>query len=150
MPSGVGERTVDRMEIWTTEVLDGQFSASWWAQAHREAIIEAAITHGAKDWTWVSRDWGIVLELVFPDESAWLRFRATPAIRAALDLAPDPVNGVHIYSGPGGSSGVGEPHRPRPIPATGAAAIPIPPPELAASSLAWLEPAPGIAVGDAC
>jgi hypothetical protein len=131
------------MEFWTIEVLDGQFSASWWAQSHRESLIEAAVTHGARDWRWVDRDWGVVLELQFVDEVDWLRFRATPAVQAALDAAPDPVSGVHTYRGPGGSSGVGEPVRPRPRPAAGAAALPEPVPEFAASSLPWLDPAAG-------
>jgi hypothetical protein len=133
------------MEIWTIEVLNGQFSASWWAQSHREALIEAAITNRSHGWQWVDREWGVVLELEFPDESDWLRFRSTLAVQAALDAAPDPVHGVHTYRGPGGSSGVGEPHRPRPRPAAGAAALPQPLPELYASSMAWLEPAPGLA-----
>jgi len=133
------------MEIWTIEVLDGQFSASWWAESHREALIEAALTNRAHGWHWVSRDWGVVLEVEFPDETDWLRFRSTPAVQAALDGAPDPVHGVHTYRGPGGSSGVREPYRPRPHAGAGAAALPQPPPELYASAQAWLEPAPGLA-----
>ncbi|TQS44851.1 hypothetical protein [Cryptosporangium phraense] len=114
------------MEIWTIEVLDGQFSADVWSASHREHLDEAAVTHGAKDWRWVRRDWGLILELEFADEADWLRFRATPAVQAALDAVPDPVNGLFVYSGPGGSSGVRSPRRPRPIPAAGAAEIPVP------------------------
>jgi len=136
------------MEFWTIEVLDGQFSASWWAQSHREALVEAAITQRAQDWQWVYRDWGVVFEVAFADEADWLRFRATPAVQAALDAAPDPVNGVHTYRGRGGSSGVGEPTRPLPRAGAGAAALPEPAPELCVSSFAWLDPEPGIHIAD--
>jgi hypothetical protein len=134
------------MEIWTIEILDGRFSASWWAQSHREALVEAAVTHGAQSWRWVDCGWGLAFELEFPDESDWLRFRATPAVQAALDATPDPVNGVHTYRGPGGSSGVGEPRRPRPRPVAGAAELPVPAPVVYTHAVGWVDPAPGIAV----
>jgi hypothetical protein len=115
------------MEYWTIEILDGQFSADMWSAAHREHLVEAAVTHGAKDWRWVRRDWGLILELEFVDEADWLRFRATPAVRAALDAVPDPVNGLYIYSGPGGGSSARLPRGPRPRPAAGAAELPVTP-----------------------
>jgi hypothetical protein len=116
-----------RMEIWTIEIVDGQFSADVWFVSHREYLIEAALTHGAQDWRWVPRDWGAILELEFTDEEDWLRFRATPAVQASLDAVPDPVNGLYIYNGPGGSSGVYQRRRPRPKPAAGAAPLPVSP-----------------------
>ena len=112
------------MEIWTIEIVDGQFSADVWFESHRDYLVEAAVTHGAQDWRWVSRDWGAILELEFADEEGWLRFRATLAVQAALDAVPDPVNGLFIYSGPGGSSGIKSRRRPRPKPAAGAAPLP--------------------------
>src|SRR5690349_1209612 len=115
------------MEIWTIEVLDGQFSANVWSDSHREQLVEAAVTHGARDWRWVSRDWGLIFEFEFEDEAAWLRFRATPAVQAALDAVPDPVNGLFVYNGPGGSSGSMHRRRPRPRPAAGAAPLPVSP-----------------------
>jgi hypothetical protein len=134
------ERDSESMEIWTIEVLDGQFSADVWSQSHREHLVEAAVTHGARDWRWVTRDWGLILELGFADVDDWLRFRATPAVQAALDAVPDPVNGLYIYSGPGGSSGVRHRRRPRPKPAAGAAERPLPVEPLLAAPEPFLRP----------
>jgi hypothetical protein len=39
---------------------------------------------------------------------------------------PDPVNGLLIYRGRGGTSASGKPRRPRPAPAAGAMALPLP------------------------
>jgi hypothetical protein len=117
-------------EFWTIEVTDpandqatrpgggspGRYSARAWKDAYGEALIEAAITHGAKEWAWVIQDWGVLLELGFADEEDWLRFRATPAVSAALDAVPDPVNGLFVYPGRGGSNGSRVPRRPRPRP----------------------------------
>jgi hypothetical protein len=129
------------MEIWTIEVLDGQFSADVWSESHREHLVEAAVTHGAKDWRWVRRDWGLVLEVEFDDVDDWVRFRATPAVTAALDAVPDPVNGLFIYLGPGGSSGKRARRRPKPRPAAGAAEIPTPtPPPIRATPTPHLRP----------
>lgn len=97
------------------------YSAQRWKDAHGEALIEAAITHGAKEWNWTFREWGVVLELGFADEADWLRFRATPAVSAALDAVPDPVNGLYVYPGRGGASGARVPTRPRPRPLAGGA-----------------------------
>ena len=111
----------------TIEVLDVPAGPAWsWQESYGPRLVEAALTHGAQDWRWVRRDWGVILELVFPDESDWLRFRATPAVRAALDAVPDPVNGLLVYPGRGGSSAAGVPRRPRPSPVAGSAALPEP------------------------
>ncbi len=115
------------MDFWTIEVVDGaSASALRWKDWHGESLLEAAITHGAKDWTWVTRGWGVLLEVAFPDESDWLRFRATPAVQAALDSVPDPLSGIFIYSGRGGSSGALIPRRPRPKPMADGAPLPEP------------------------
>lgn len=119
------------MDFWTIEVVDGPTSsARSWREAHGESLAEAAVTHGAQEWTWVVRDWGVLLEVAFRDESGWLRFRSIVAVQAALDAVPDPVNGILIYSGRGGSSGATLPRRPRPVPLVGGAALPEPEPEL--------------------
>lgn len=103
------------MEFWTIEILDGpRSSARLWRAAYSERLIEAALTRGGKDWTWRARDWGVLLEVSFADESDWLRFRATPAVQAALDAVPDPVQGLFVSTGRGGSSGARVPRRPRP------------------------------------
>ena len=126
------------MDFWTIEVADGQvLSAARWRESHGERLIEAALTHGAQEWAWVIRSWGVLLEVAFEDETDWLRFRATPAVRAALDAVPDPVNGLLVYSGRGGSSGAPvRPHPCRPLGA-GAATLPLPEPEP-------LQPLPGL------
>ena len=51
----------------------------------------------------------------------WEAFRALPAVRAALDGVPDPVNGLLIYRGRGGAAGGTKPRKPKPAP--GAAAL---------------------------
>jgi hypothetical protein len=118
------------MDVWTIEVADGHTaSARGWRREHGERLVEAALTHGAKEWTWVVRSWGVLLELSFADESDWLRFRRTPAVQAALDAAPDPVAGRWIYPGRGGSSASRIPRRPRPLRSCDGAPIPEPDPE---------------------
>jgi hypothetical protein len=107
------------------EVLGGSFPATRWQDAHGSFLVEAALTNGARDWSWFTRDWGVVFEVAFPDEDAWDRFRALPAVQAALDAVPDPVGGLLVYRGRGGSSGRAEPRRPRPRAGAGAAPLPV-------------------------
>ncbi|HLL67013.1 MAG TPA: hypothetical protein VK453_15120 [Micromonosporaceae bacterium] len=112
---------------WSIEVRDGAFSAHRWRDAHSAALVEAALTHGAKEWNWAERPWGVVLEVAFRDPAAWARFRGLPAVSAALDAVPDPVRGLYIYPGRGGSAGAGRRlWRPRPRGA-GAAELPVQP-----------------------
>ncbi len=107
------------------EVLDGQYSASLWAEAHGDSLIQAAILHGATDWNLRHLGWGAVLELSFDSEAQWESFRADAAVDAALDAVPNP-DGLLIYRGRGGSSTPREPRRPRPLAGAGAAALPLP------------------------
>jgi hypothetical protein len=109
---------------WSIEVLDGAFSAERWREAHGVALTEAAVTHGAVDWAWERHAWGTILEIAFRDSDAWVAFRRLPAVTAALDSVPDPVNGLMIYQGRGGSSGMSDPRRPRPRTGSGAAELP--------------------------
>ena len=110
---------------WSIEVLDGSaVSAGWWRDAHGSALVEAAITNGAYEWEWHRHSWGVLFEVAFRSDERWQAYRQLPAVRAALDAVPDPVNGLLIYPGRGGSSGRVEPRRPRPIIAAGAATIP--------------------------
>jgi hypothetical protein len=111
---------------FSIEVLDGATAASLWAEARGDALIESAFFSGAVDWNWHRHNWGVVLELCFEDDSAWDRFRELPAVVAALDLVPDPVSGLIVYKGRGGSAGRDEPRRPRPLAGSGAAALPLP------------------------
>jgi hypothetical protein len=84
---------------------------------------------------------GVVLEVAFRETDEWERFRALPVVQAALDATPDPVNGLYVYPGRGGSAAAPS-KRPKPRPAgAGAAAIPLPVEEIAAARLAEAEPA---------
>ena len=108
------------------EVLDGEFSARLWVEAHGDSLIEAALHHRVIEWNWQHFDWGSVLELEFVDEEAWELFRASPAVAAALDAVPDRVSGLLIYRGRGGTSSPRQPRRPRPLSGAGAAALEFP------------------------
>jgi hypothetical protein len=113
-------------EWWSIEVLHGEFSAFGWQQQHDSALIEAALTNGAADGAWHADTWGVVFEVRFETEEQWQAFRSLPAVRAALDAVPDPVNGLLIYRGRGGGAGAGKPRRPRPAPSASAVARPEP------------------------
>jgi hypothetical protein len=65
-----------------------------------------------------------LFEIAFASDERWEVFRDLPAVRAALDAVPDPINGLLIYPGRGGSSGRTQPRRPRPIAGAGAAPLP--------------------------
>jgi hypothetical protein len=112
---------------WSIEVLDGpSATARGWREAIGPGLIEAAITNGAYDWAWHTHTWGVVLEIAFASDERWHLYRGLPVVVAALDAVPDPVNGLHVYPGRGGSTGRSEPRRPRPIAGAGAAALPLP------------------------
>jgi len=89
-------------------------------------MVETAVTSGAVYWNWRETRWGVLLELVFPDDERLDGFRRLPALLAALDAAPDPVHGLAVYRGRGGGSGARVPRSPRPSPVAGAAAWPRP------------------------
>ncbi|MFI5907295.1 hypothetical protein [Dactylosporangium sp. NPDC051541] len=113
------------LQWWSIEVRDGEYPARLWRDAHSAALIEAAVTHGARDWSWRSENFGVVFEIGFDDAGDWARFRELPVVTAALDaVAPD---SLYVYRGRGGSAGAVHPRRRGPLPATGAAAIPIEP-----------------------
>jgi hypothetical protein len=68
----------------------------------------------------------VVLEVEFAEDAQWERFRNLPAVQAALDAVPDPVNGLLVYRGRGGGAGATSPRRPRPVTGAGAMALPEP------------------------
>ena len=113
-------------EYWSIEVFDGEIPASQWKQAFSASLVEAAISAGAYDWSWIESRWGVVFEACFTEGTRWEAFRALPVVRAALDAVPDPVNGLLIYRGRGGASGASSPRRPRPVPSAGAVSLPEP------------------------
>ncbi|MGH3180644.1 MAG: hypothetical protein ACRDOE_01840, partial [Streptosporangiaceae bacterium] len=84
-------------EWWSIEVMHGEFSAFRWQEQHDSALIEAALTNGAVDGAWHADSWGVVFEVCFENEVQWGAFRNLPAVRAALDAVPDPVNGLLVY-----------------------------------------------------
>ncbi len=115
------------MSAWfSIEVFDGASPASVWAEAYQDALIESALSHGAKDWSWHRHTWGVVFEVCFDDEEAWDKYMALANVRAALDAVPDPLTGLIVYKGRGGSSGAPFPRRPKPLAGSGSAALPIP------------------------
>jgi hypothetical protein len=110
---------------WSIEVLDAAAgSARSWQDAHGGALSEAAVTNGAYDWQWHPHSWGALLEIAFASDERWAAYRELPAVRAALDAVPDPVYGLIVHPGRGGSSGSRQPRRPRPIAGAGAAPLP--------------------------
>jgi hypothetical protein len=115
------------VEQWfSIEVLDGSYSASLWVEAFGDSLTESALGFGALDWSWHSHAWGVVFEIRFEDEAAWDRWRESAPVQAALDGVPDPVSGLIVYKGRGGSAGRVEPRRPKPLRGSGAAALPLP------------------------
>jgi hypothetical protein len=116
---------MDALHWWSIEVFDGpRGSAQSWRDAYGAALVEAAITNGAREWEWHRHSWGVLFEVAFADDEQGAIYRHLPAVGAALDATPDPVNGVLVYPGRGGSAGAVQPRRPRPIIAAGAAPIP--------------------------
>src|SRR5215472_297195 len=111
---------------WSIEVFHGESSARLWQDIYSNALIEAAVTHGATSWEWHEHRWGVVLEIEFAKDSQWEAFRALPAIQAALDAVPDPVNGLLVYRGRGGGAGATRGRKPRPTAGAGAVALPEP------------------------
>lgn len=126
---------------WSVEVFDSAaLPAARWQDAHGNALTEAAITHGAYQWHWHEHSWGVLFEIAFRSDEQWSVFRELPGVRAALDAVPDPVNGLMVYPGRGGSSGRVRPRRPRPVAGAGAAELPIEP-EIIDAHLAACHPA---------
>jgi hypothetical protein len=113
-------------EWYSIEVFDGATPASVWAEGYRDMLMETALTQGATDWSWHRHTWGVVFEVCFKDETAWEAFTSHPVVRAALDAVPDPLTGLIVYQGRGGSSGAPFPRRPRPLAGSGSAALPLP------------------------
>ena len=104
-------------EWWSIEVFSGdKLPASGWRYAYEDELTEAAITHGAIYYEWHDSQYGVIFEVLFPGDAEWEAFRGLPAVRAALDGVPDPVNGLLIYRGRGGAAGSPKPRKPKPAP----------------------------------
>ncbi len=114
-------------EWWSIEVFDSEIQAALrWKDSYRTQLVEAAITAGAIDWSWIEHKAGVVFEVCFADESKWEAFRGLGAVQAALDGVPDPSYGLLVYRGRGGGSGARQPKRPRPTAGAGAMELPEP------------------------
>lgn len=111
---------------YSIEVFDGSSSASVWAEAHGDVLMETALTSGATDWTWHRHSWGVAFEVEFPDTAAWDAYTAIAAVQRSLDAVPDPLTGLIVYRGRGGASGSVLPRKPRPLIGCGSAALPLP------------------------
>lgn len=126
-------------EWWSIEISGGDFAVSEWIRARGRDVIRTALEYGARDWTWVSGTWGVVLEFRFADERApdggWSAFIDNPLVKAALDAVPDPISGLMLYPGRGGSCSTAVPRRPKPAPISAAAALPEPEPPVEAGRL---------------
>jgi hypothetical protein len=113
-------------EWYSIEVFDGASSAGLWSDIYGDSLLESALSTGAQDWSWHRHSWGVVLELEFADSTSWEAWRALPHVQAALDAVPDPISGLIVYRGRGGSSGTSRPRRPHPFHGSGSAALPLP------------------------
>ena len=113
-------------EWWSIEVFHGEFPAQRWRESYSNALVEAALSHGASAWEWHEHRWGVVFEVEFKDEASWEVFRGLPVVQSALDAVPDPVNGLIVYPGRGGAAGSTSPRHPRPVAGAGAMALPEP------------------------
>lgn len=116
---------MERYEI-AIEILDASFPASSWQRAYGDALTNAAMSWSGLDWDWREFSWGLAFFVAFPSEAEYEQWRTMPAVVAALDAVPDPVNGLVFHRGWSGTSGSGEPLRPRPHAGAGAAEAPIP------------------------
>lgn len=108
-------------EWWSIEVFHGDtLPASRWKDAYEDSLTEAAVTNGAQYWEWREFSYGVVFEVCFATDDQWEAFRNLPAVRAALDSVPDPVNGLLVYRGRGGAAGGRKPRKPKPAPSAAA------------------------------
>lgn len=108
------------------EIIDAAFSASSWKFAHGDVLTATGVEWGASEWRWVERPWGLVFEIAFRKESAAETWLSLPAVKAALDAVPDPIAGLVVHRGWGGTSGSGEPRRGKPLAGAGGAEVPVP------------------------
>lgn len=108
------------------EVIDAAFSASSWKNTYGDMLTTTAMEHGADDWQWVERPWGVVFEVAFKtelDADFWLDL---PAVRAAFDAVPDPIAGLVFHRGWGGTSGRDQKRKRGPRAGAGGAEVPLP------------------------
>lgn len=115
-----------KVEWLTIEVFDADAAAWAWRDRHGQDLVSLALSTAATYWEWHEHRYGVALEVCFRDEDARELFRRLAAVRAALELAPDPVSGVLVYRGRGGGAGSAARLGPRPFRGEGAHALPVP------------------------
>jgi len=108
------------------EVFNGSYTASLWADAHNDALVESAVTAGAIDWDLKRTAWGVVFEVAFRTEAEWELYKLSEAVRMALQTAPEPETGVLIYRGRSLDTGPISPRKPKPKVGSGANALALP------------------------
>ena len=114
-------------EWWSIEVFDAeQLPARRWKDSYQDELTEAALTNGASTGSGMSTTTAWCSRCSSTSDAQWEAFRALPAVRAALDGVPDPVNGLLVYRGRGGGSGPRKPRKPKPAPGSSAMARPEP------------------------
>ncbi|MYS21876.1 MULTISPECIES: hypothetical protein [unclassified Streptomyces] len=114
---------------WSIEILDAEhadISAAAWRDAYGHLLAESLVTNGAASWEWFEHSWGVLLEVAFADERQWLDWKSLPGTQAALDAVPDPLTGLLVHRGHGGSSGSYVPRPPRIDPAADRESLPEP------------------------
>ncbi|BBA96976.1 hypothetical protein RVR_2514 [Actinacidiphila reveromycinica] len=123
---------MDAADWWSIEVMDAEnaehaeVSAAAWRDAYGQVLAESLVTNGATRWEWYPHSWGVVLEVAFPAEESWWRWRSLPGTCAALDAVPDPLAGLLVHRGHGGASGSYVPRGPRIAPAADRVELPEP------------------------
>jgi|SRR5581483_2884806 len=91
-----------------------------WQHTYGDILTATAVEHGAVEWRWLHRTWGVIFEVAFSRERSYDRWRDIAGVRAAFDNAPA---GVVFHRGWGGTSGSSQPRKPRPIAGAGAAEL---------------------------
>jgi hypothetical protein len=125
------------------EIFNGPYAAKFWADAHGDALFEAAFGNGAVDWELNRTAWGIVLEVAFRTEADWEAFQQSDVVQHALRTAPEPTTGVLIYRGRSLDSGTTTPRKPTPKAGSGANALALP-----FDSLPFLDPLAAVTTDD--
>lgn len=108
------------------EIFNGAYTARNWADAHSDTLVETAVTEGAIDWELKKTAWGMVLEVAFPSEAHWERFRDSESVRTILGTVPDPLQGVLIYRGRSLDGGKSAGKKPKPKIGSGSNALSLP------------------------
>ena len=69
----------------------------------------------------------MVFEAAFDAQAQWEAFRSLASVQAALEAAPDPINGLLVHRRDGGNMGPPSLQRPTALPTTAATPVTTPP-----------------------